>query len=130
MIQHEFHRRTYLMKACLSSNLGSTRSSSKITCTQFYLRGTVIFPYPSIQGLTKNGDMVLVLFSAYRIRTNLKALLFDNYMDQETELHTNFATNDFFLKMFTHPIGSIFANPPKVGTMGSPIPAKFFLVIL
>jgi hypothetical protein len=26
--------------------------------------------------------------------------------------------------------GSIFANPPKVGTMGSPIPANFFFVIL
>jgi hypothetical protein len=26
-------------------------------------------------------------------------------------------------------IGSIFANPLKVGTMGSPNPAKFFLVI-
>jgi hypothetical protein len=36
---------------------------------------------------------------------------------------------NIFLLIFTGN-GSIFANPPKVGTMGSPNPAKLFLVIL
>jgi hypothetical protein len=37
---------------------------------------------------------------------------------------------DIILGLNFKVFGSIFANPPKVGTMGSPIPAKFFLVIL
>jgi hypothetical protein len=43
-------------------------------------------------------------------------------------IYIGFATRKMivFLLIF----GSIFANPPKVGTMGYPIPAKFFLVIL
>jgi hypothetical protein len=36
----------------------------------------------------------------------------------------------FFSKTSPYINGSIFAKPPKVGTMGSQIPANFFFVIL